>query len=96
MRHPARLTFRRHAGGRCRRLRALAANLALSLRGSGGVNSRGLQADDVSVNVAGSADASVSARKTLNVAIAGSGNVVYVGDAAVSTSIAGSGSVRRQ
>jgi hypothetical protein len=72
-----------------------AATLALAVAGSGNANARGLEADDASVNVAGSGDATVNARKTLNVSIAGSGRVAYTGSAAVKTAIAGSGSVKR-
>jgi hypothetical protein len=69
--------------------------LALAVAGSGNADARGLEANDASVNVAGSGDATVNARKTLNVSVAGSGRVAYTGSAAVKTAIAGSGSVKR-
>ena len=68
----------------------------MAISGSGNVHTRALEADDVTLNVAGSGDADVTARKTLTVSIAGVGNVKYVGDAAVKSSIAGRGSVSKQ
>jgi hypothetical protein len=68
----------------------------VSIQGSGGVAARDLQADDVSVSIAGSGDAHVHARKTLAVSIAGSGDVDYAGDPVVRTSVAGSGSVTKR
>jgi hypothetical protein len=51
----------------------------------------------VSISIAGSGDAKVSAKKTLAVSIAGSGDVEYSGGAQlVKSSVAGSGSVRQK
>ena len=66
------------------------------MSGSGDVRTEALKADDVSVSIAGSGDASVHADKTLSVSIAGSGDVSYRGEAQVKSSIAGSGSVNRR
>jgi len=54
-----------------------------------------LEAQRVSVSIAGSGDATVRARETLNVSVAGSGDVRYFGDPAVTKSVLGSGKVRR-
>jgi hypothetical protein len=51
----------------------------------------------VTVSIAGSGDANVTANKTLSVSIAGSGDVVYGGSGAlVKNSIVGSGSVKQR
>jgi hypothetical protein len=61
------------------------------------VASRDLSCEDVSISIAGSGDAKVSAKKTLAVSIAGSGDVEYSGGAQlVKSSVAGSGSVRQK
>jgi hypothetical protein len=60
------------------------------------VDTHGLEADDVTVSIAGSGDAQVSARRTLSVSIAGVGHVTYSGAATLKSSIAGHGSVRRR
>ena len=63
---------------------------------SGDVEAASLDADEVSVRIAGSGDAEVTARKTLAVSIAGSGDVRYRGDPKLTRSIAGSGTVARR
>ena len=64
------------------------------LFGSGNVGLKSLVADDVSVRIAGSGDAKVTANKALGVSIAGSGDVEYSGNAtAIRTSVAGSGRI---
>ena len=69
----------------------------MSIAGSGDLRARELAAGEVSVTIAGSGDASVTAQKTLSVAIAGSGDVDYGGGAVVTNKrIAGSGSVRQR
>jgi hypothetical protein len=61
------------------------------------VKLREMKSDEVSVNIAGSGDASVHADKVLEVRIAGSGDVVYTGNAAtVNAKVAGSGSVNKR
>ena len=55
----------------------------------------GLGADSVGVQIAGSGDASVRARRTLRVAITGSGDLTYAGDPSVTSSISGSGSTKK-
>ena len=74
-------------------LASAALKVALSVSGSVRLAGR---SDRLVVEIAGSGDARVDARKTLAVAIAGSGDVAYRGDAVVTSSIAGSGKVRRR
>ncbi len=73
-----------------------AARVNLSIAGSGDVESRKLEAEEVRVDIAGSGNASVNARKTLNVSIAGSGDVVYSGEPVVKSTVVGSGSVHKR
>ena len=69
-------------------------SLIVSVAGSGNFTASG-KARNVEVRIAGSGDATVWAKETLNVSVAGSGDVKYYGDANVSQSVAGSGSVKR-
>jgi uncharacterized membrane protein len=56
-----------------------------------------LAANDVTVSIAGSGDATVQANKSLGVSIAGSGDVQYSGTATdVRSSVAGSGRVTKK
>jgi Putative auto-transporter adhesin, head GIN domain len=69
----------------------------LSIAGSGDVRTRELAADDVSISIAGSGNASVQANKTLAISVAGSGDVEYGGPATITKSrLAGSGSIRQR
>jgi hypothetical protein len=70
--------------------------LTASVGGSGGILTEQLDADDVSVSVAGSGGAVVKANRTLDASVAGSGDVVYSGDAVAKTSKAGSGTVTKR
>lgn len=71
-----------------------AKQVKISISGSGNVGLEPLAADDVTVRIAGSGDAKVTANKALGVSIAGSGDVEYGGNAtAIRTSVAGSGRV---
>ena len=49
----------------------------------------------IAVGAAGSGDAAVWARQSVDVKIVGSGDVVYYGDPAINRTILGSGSLRR-
>ena len=66
----------------------------ISISGSGDIDAEDLQARNCSVRIAGSGDASVNVKETLDVAIAGSGDVVYSGNPKVKSKISGSGDVR--
>ena len=67
------------------------------IAGSGDADLSALNGDEVTVSIAGSGDAKVTARQSLSVSIAGSGDVVYGGDTKViRRSVAGSGSLRQR
>ncbi|WP_343731524.1 head GIN domain-containing protein [Duganella sp.] len=69
--------------------------LQISIGGSGRVQAGQLQARDAVVSIGGSGQATVWARKSLNLSVAGSGDINYYGDPQVSKSIMGSGSIKR-
>ncbi|NVM79195.1 hypothetical protein FHW83_005032 [Duganella sp. SG902] len=69
--------------------------LQISIGGSGRVQAGQLQARDAVVSIGGSGQATVWARKSLNLSVAGSGDINYYGDPQISKSIMGSGSIRR-
>ena len=68
-------------------------NLDLEIIGSGSSDGFVLQADQVAVNIVGSADCSVTANIGLKVAIDGSGKVRYKGDPTIESNISGSGKI---
>jgi putative autotransporter adhesin-like protein len=68
----------------------------LLLAGSGGYKGDRLQSKNVTVEIAGSGNASVAASEKLDVTIAGSGSVEYIGDPVVTTKTIGSGSVHKR
>jgi hypothetical protein len=70
--------------------------LQVSIGGSGRVQAGQLQSRDAVVSIGGSGQATVWAKKTLNVSVAGSGDINYYGDPQIKTSIMGSGSIKRQ
>lgn len=70
--------------------------LQVSIGGSGRVQAGQLQSRDAVVSIGGSGQATVWAKKTLNVSVAGSGDINYYGDPKLSTSVMGSGSIKRQ
>lgn len=70
--------------------------LQVSIGGSGRVQAGQLQSRDAVVSIGGSGQATVWAKKTLNVSVAGSGDINYYGDPQISKSIMGSGSIKRQ
>jgi len=69
--------------------------LQVSIGGSGRVQASQLQSRDAVVSIGGSGQATVWARKTLNVSVAGSGDINYYGDPQISKSIMGSGTIKR-
>lgn len=69
--------------------------LQISIGGSGRVQAGQLQARDAVVSIGGSGQATVWARKSLNLSVAGSGDINYYGDPQISKSVMGSGSIRR-
>jgi hypothetical protein len=64
-----------------------ASTLSLSIAGSGDVDLGRLKAMRASVNIAGSGEATISVRDTLDVTIVGSGDVNYYGDPKVSKTV---------
>jgi len=66
-----------------------------SIAGSGDIRASDLEAQRVKVTIAGSGDAILWARESLQVKIAGAGDVRYYGDPTVEKTIMGSGSVKR-
>jgi hypothetical protein len=76
-------------------LNGTAKDFSATINGSGDIKSFGLSADNARVDLAGSADAEVTANKTLEVEIAGSGSVTYKGNPSVKQHIAGSGSIEK-
>lgn len=68
-------------------------NVDVQVAGSGNFDSPGLKAENATVKIMGSGDASLFADASLNASIAGSGDVKYSGNAKVDKNIAGSGSV---
>lgn len=76
-------------------LNGIAKDFSATINGSGDIKSFGLSADNARVDLAGSADAEVTANKTLEVEIAGSGSVTYKGNPSVKQHIAGSGSIEK-
>ncbi len=69
--------------------------LQVSIGGSGKVNVGQLQSRDAVVSIGGSGQATVWAKKSLNVNVAGSGDIHYYGDPQISKSIMGSGTIQR-
>jgi hypothetical protein len=69
--------------------------LQVSIGGSGRVQVGQLQSRDATVSIGGSGQATVWAKKTLNLSVAGSGDINYYGDPQISKSIMGSGTIKR-
>ncbi|WP_229261663.1 head GIN domain-containing protein [Duganella margarita] len=69
--------------------------LQVSIGGSGRVQVGQLQARDAVVSIGGSGQATVWAKKSLNLSVAGSGDINYYGDPQISKSIMGSGTIKR-
>ena len=70
-----------------------ARTVAYDIAGSGGIDGKGVVAEDADVSIAGSGGVSVHATKTASVSIAGSGDVDVTGGAKCNTSKMGSGNV---
>jgi hypothetical protein len=70
-----------------------AAALTVEVKGSGDLSAATLEAEKVSVNVAGSGNVDLSAAAELSVSIAGSGNVTYAGTPTLNKQITGSGTL---
>ena len=70
-----------------------ARTVAYDIAGSGGIDGKGVVAEDADVSIAGSGGVSVHATKTASVSIAGSGDVNVTGGAKCNTSKMGSGNV---
>ncbi len=76
-----------------------ASEAAYQVSGAGEVKAFGLQAEQVSVDIAGAGSAQVYANQSLRAGIAGAGKVVYDGDVPddqVKKTVLGAGSVRRR
>jgi len=69
--------------------------LQISIGGSGRVQAGQLQACDAVVSIGGSGQATVWAKKSLNLSVAGSGDINYYGDPQISKSVMGSGTIKR-
>jgi hypothetical protein len=72
-----------------------AKKVSIEIGGAGDVSAGNLLADEVGVMIAGSGDATVAARSSLDVTVAGSGNIRYYGDPKVGKTIVGSGRIQR-
>ena len=70
-------------------------SLMIAISGSGDVKAQDLIADDCTIHISGSGDASVQANRKLESSISGSGDVSYSGTASVTTKISGSGEVSK-
>jgi len=66
-----------------------------SIAGSGDMKAARLASRDSSVSIAGSGDAVLWVRDSLDVSVMGSGDVRYFGDPSVHQSVLGSGSIKR-
>jgi hypothetical protein len=81
------------AGSGDARAAGKARTVAYEIAGSGGIDGKGVVAEDADVSIAGSGGVSVHATRTASVSIAGSGDVNVTGGAKCTTSKAGSGDV---
>ncbi len=70
-------------------------NVDIRVTGSGNYNSPDLKAENATVEILGSGDASLFADANLKASISGSGDIKYRGNAAVHKNMAGSGSVQQ-
>jgi len=69
--------------------------LQVSIGGSGRVQLGQLQPRDAVVSIGGSGQATIWAKKSLNLSVTGSGDINYYGDPQISKSIMGSGTIKR-
>jgi len=68
-------------------------NLDLEIIGSGSFDGFPIEADQVVINIVGSADCSITATTGLKVVIDGSGTVNYKGNPTIDSNIEGSGKI---
>jgi hypothetical protein len=77
-------------------LSGVSSSFTVRISGSGDIEAYDLEADDVEVVVSGSADAQVTARKSLRARVSGSGDVYYKGNPEkVDSKTSGSGDVSK-
>ena len=77
-------------------LSGASSSFTVRISGSGDIEAYDLEADDVEVVVSGSADAQVTARKSLKARVSGSGDVHYKGNPEkVDSKTSGSGDVTK-
>ena len=70
--------------------------LYIDINGSGNINTRDVDADDVYTDISGSGDISVTALNMLDARISGSGDIDYWGNPpTVKLDVSGSGRVRK-
>jgi Putative auto-transporter adhesin, head GIN domain len=69
--------------------------LNLSSAGSGNLTAADLKAEDATIDITGSGNATVNASKTIDVSVKGSGDVGYKGNPSIKSSIRGSGSLNK-
>ncbi len=69
------------------------ADNTLKISGSGKIDTYGVPAENVDVDISGTGNIYVRAIKKLNVSISGSGNVYYKGSPTITTDISGEGNV---
>ncbi|QZT36394.1 DUF2807 domain-containing protein [Halosquirtibacter xylanolyticus] len=81
------------ASDNCRDLSITGSTTKLNIThtGNGGINTRALQADDVTVVITNGSKVNVTANKTLNATVNGYGRIGYYGDPVITKSINGTG-----
>lgn len=67
----------------------------LNISGSGKYDAQNLSSETVKINISGSGESIVNAKKLLDVKISGSGKVQYLGSPDIDQDISGSGSIKR-
>lgn len=70
-------------------------DFSLETAGSGDLTAADLQAENVTIDIKGSGNATVNASKSLEVSVRGSGDVSYKGNPSLKTDIKGSGSLHK-
>lgn len=69
-------------------------DIIVKISGSGNFKGKNLKAENATIKIAGSGDASVFASENLDVKISGSGNVEYIGSPNIDQKISGSGTIK--
>lgn len=72
-----------------------ATDAVVTLSGSGSFGGKDFAAENVKLQISGSANAAITANKTIDIVISGSGHVTYYGNAKVNKTMIGSGSIRK-